>query len=153
MLLLSRHWQRRAPYVHHYWIVTVLQNQNVLVSMLWVRVWKKRPTTCLGVETFNRLKTAPETYRYTLKRFIIQDKRTTNTRQRSINDTIQHKANYNYILDIKNSAILMINSPSLDSSIYPSLPSILLHPSLSISPSIHQNSLVIVNPRIIKDTQ
>ena len=43
----------------------------------------------------------------------------------------------------------MINYPSLDSSIHPS-PSILLHPSLSIRPSIHLNSLVIANRQLSK---
>ena len=57
-------------------------------------LWKRRTTTCLDEETFNRLKTSPETYRYTLKTFIIQDKKITNTRHKSINTTILHNPIY-----------------------------------------------------------
>ena len=51
-------------------------------------LWKRWTTTCLDEKTVNRLKTGPETHRYTLKTFIIQDKKITNTRQRSVNDTV-----------------------------------------------------------------
>ena len=43
----------------------------------------------------------------------------------------------------------MVNYPSLDLSIHPS-PSIPLHPSLFIRPSIHLNSLVIANRQVSK---
>ena len=46
-------------------------------------------------------KTCPETYRYTLKTFIVQDTRITKTQQRPISDTILHDPSYNYISNIK----------------------------------------------------
>ena len=75
---------------------------------------------------FNRLKSSPETYRYILTTFIIQDKKITNTQEKSIDDKILHNPSYKTFTYSKKIQFPWFNYPSLDSSI-----------SINTSPAVH----------------